>query len=113
MAAPLNPIPGESLRHLTLTKYTSTPLTLPGFASLLKLFPNLESFSFTTNFFTYDYQFQGLTKDIYEEEIAMVNRLVQTEMTDRLGLGRFNWMGEWHAAVTEEQRLRAGIMRSG
>ncbi|KAF9430968.1 hypothetical protein BGZ94_001312 [Podila epigama] len=109
------PIPGESVRFLTLTKYTSSPLTLPGFAGLLKLFPNLESFTFTTNFFTYDHQFQGLTLDIYQEEISMVDRIVQTEMSNRWGQDRAStgWRANWHASVTEEQRLRAGIMRSG
>ncbi|KAK5821756.1 hypothetical protein F5H01DRAFT_261101, partial [Linnemannia elongata] len=90
------------------------PLTLPGFAALLKLFPNLESFKFTTNFFTYDHHFQGLTRDIYEEEIVMVERMVRTEMTDRWGATRAAacWEGDWNAAVTEEQRLRASILRS-
>ncbi|KAG0346429.1 hypothetical protein BG004_001743 [Podila humilis] len=109
------PIPGETVRNLILTKYTSTPLTLPGFAALLKLFPNLQSFSFTTNFCTYDHQFQGLSKDIYQEEITMVERLVLAEMSDRWGAARSGacWKGTWHAAVTEEQRLRTGILRSG
>lgn len=111
---PSTPLPGSSVRHLTVTKYTSTPLTLPGFAALLKLFPNLESFKFTTNFFTYDHHFQGLTRDIYEEEIVMVERMVRTEMTDRWGATRAAacWEGDWNAAVTEEQRLRASILRS-
>ncbi|KAF8939721.1 hypothetical protein BGZ58_008910 [Dissophora ornata] len=109
------PLPGESVRHLTITKYTSSPLTLPGFRALLKLFPNLETFHFTTNFFTYDHQFQGLTKDIFEEEVVLVERMIRAEMTERWGMPRAasSWQGEWNAAVTEEQRLRAGIMRSG
>ncbi|KAF9300659.1 hypothetical protein BGZ74_007638 [Mortierella antarctica] len=113
MAAPPTPIPGESVRHLILTKYTTTPLTLPGFAALLQLFPKLQSFSFSTNFFTYDYQFQGLTKDIYAEEIAMVDRLIQTQMTDRWGQGNFTWKGEWDVSVSQDQRLRGSILRSG
>ncbi|KAH7036882.1 hypothetical protein BKA57DRAFT_371756, partial [Linnemannia elongata] len=80
------------------------PLTLPGFGALLKLFPNLETLKFTTNFFTYDHQFQGLTREIYEEEILMVERMIRGEMSDR-------WSADWHAPVTEEQRLRAGMMR--
>ncbi|KAG0212151.1 hypothetical protein BGX33_003844 [Mortierella sp. NVP41] len=106
-------LPGASVKHLTLTKYTSTPLTLPGFAALLKLFPNLESLKFTTNFFTYDHQFQGLTKEIYETEIVMVERMIRGEMTDRWSPNRASeaWTADWHAPVTEEQRLRAGMMR--
>src|SRR5690606_34549738 len=44
-------VPGESIRHLTITKFTSVPLTLPAFGSILKLFPKLESFTLKTNFF--------------------------------------------------------------
>ncbi|KAF9898079.1 hypothetical protein BX616_004527 [Lobosporangium transversale] len=118
---PSNPLPGESVRHLTITKYTSSPLTLPGFGALMKLFPNLQTFSFTTNFFTYDHQFQGLTQEIYEKEIALVERMVHEEMTTRWGAvaavsdnnNNSNcWQGEWNAPVTEDQRLRASIMRS-
>ncbi|KAG0379156.1 hypothetical protein BGX24_001505 [Mortierella sp. AD032] len=108
-------LPGASVRHLTLTKYTSTPMTLPGFAALLKLFPNLETLKFTTNFFTYDHQFQGLTKEIYEEEIIMVERMIRGEMAERWSsnpsLSSTTWSADWHALVTEEQRLRAGMMR--
>ncbi|KAI1318654.1 hypothetical protein EDD11_006155 [Mortierella claussenii] len=111
---PSNPLPGESVRHLTITKYTSSPLTLPGFCALLKLFPNLQSFHFTTNYFTYDHQFQGLTRDIFDQEIILVERMVQTEMANRWGpaASTSSWQGEWDAPVTEDQRLRAGIMRS-
>ncbi|KAG0365150.1 hypothetical protein BC939DRAFT_528552 [Gamsiella multidivaricata] len=110
-----NPLPGKSVRHLTITKYTSSPLTLPGFRAILKLFPNLESFKFTTNFFTYHHQFQGLTKEIYEEEIVLVERMIRAEMTERWGNARaaYSWQGEWDASVTQEQLLRASIMRSG
>ncbi|KAF8937597.1 hypothetical protein BGZ47_008947 [Haplosporangium gracile] len=108
-------LPGASVRHLTLTKYTSIPMTLPGFGALLKLFPNLETLKFTTNFFTYDHQFQGLTKEIYEEEILMVERMVRGEMSDRWPSSDPSastcWSADWHAPVTEEQRLRAGMMR--
>ncbi|KAF9919732.1 hypothetical protein FBU30_010606 [Linnemannia zychae] len=108
------PLPGASVRHLTLTKYTSTPLTLPGFGALLKLFPNLETLKFTTNFFTYDHQFHGLTKEIYEEEIQMVERMIRGEMSERWSPDRISncWSADWHAPITEEQRLRAGMMRS-
>jgi len=113
---PTRPVPGASVRHLTITKYTSSPLTLPGFGALLKLFPNLKSFKLKTNFFTYDHQYHGLTLDIYGAEIAMVEQMVRTEMTDRWGPERAAsencWQGEWHVPVTEEQQLRAGIMRS-
>ncbi|KAF9926712.1 hypothetical protein FBU30_003744 [Linnemannia zychae] len=115
---PSTPLPGSSVRHLTITKYTSAPLTLPGFGTLLKLFPNLESFKFTTNFFTYDLHFQGLSRNIYEEEVVMVERMIRTEMTSRWGaiygaaVIPECWEGEWDAAVTEEQRLRASILRS-
>ncbi|KAG0042336.1 hypothetical protein BGZ83_000591 [Gryganskiella cystojenkinii] len=113
---PTKPLPGASVRHLTITKFTSTPLTLPGFGALLKLFPNLESFKLKTNFFTYDHQYHGLTSDIYEAEIAMVEQMVKTEMTDRWGAERATsqacWQSEWHVPVTEDQQLRAGIMRS-
>ncbi|KAF9437032.1 hypothetical protein BGZ76_002195 [Entomortierella beljakovae] len=113
-AAPSNPLPGESVRHLTVTKYTSAPLTLPGFFDLLKLFPNLESFTFTTNFFTYDHQFRGLSKEIFELETTLVERMVHTEMISRWGLSRAAscWTSDWNAPLTEEQRLRAGTMRS-
>ncbi|KAK3813691.1 MAG: hypothetical protein JOS17DRAFT_662693, partial [Linnemannia elongata] len=91
------------------------PLTLPGFGALLKLFPNLETLKFTTNFFTYDHQFQGLTKEIYEEEILMVERMIRGEMSDRWSSSdpsaSTSWSADWHAPVTEEQRLRAGMMR--
>ncbi|KAF9439373.1 hypothetical protein BGZ76_000034 [Entomortierella beljakovae] len=103
-------LPGASVRHLILTKYTSSPITLPGFAALLKLFPNLETLRFTTNYFAYDHQFQGLTKGIYEQEIHMVESIVKQEMSERWLPGRASacWYGEWHADLTEEQRLRVG-----
>ncbi|KAG0315071.1 hypothetical protein BGZ99_007689 [Dissophora globulifera] len=108
------PLPGASVRHLTVTKYTSSPLTLPGFSALLKLFPNLRSMRFTTNFFTYDHQFHGLTPGIFEQEIGLVNRMVLAEMADRWSPEQAAscWIAEWHAAMTEEQRLRAGVMQS-
>ncbi|KAG0028284.1 hypothetical protein BGZ82_008516 [Podila clonocystis] len=130
----VRPLPGASVRHLTLTKYTSTPLTLPGFGALLKLFPNLQTLKYSTNFFTYDRHFQGLTKEIYEEEIRLVERMVQAELLDRMSpspasspvplppqmeqqsqfpfSSSSNWRGEWDQPITEEQRLRAGTMRS-
>ncbi|KAG0202824.1 hypothetical protein BGX28_004773 [Mortierella sp. GBA30] len=111
-------LPGASVRHLTLTKYTSTPLTLPGFGALLKLFPNLESLKFTTNFFTYAHQFHGLTKEIYEEEVILVENMIREEMSDRWPAlatsperASVSWVGEWHAPETEEQRLRMNTMR--
>ncbi|KAI8362331.1 hypothetical protein B0O80DRAFT_376684, partial [Mortierella sp. GBAus27b] len=52
------------------------PITLPGFRMLFKLFPNLETLKFTTNFFTYDHRFQGLTREIYEEEIRLVENMI-------------------------------------
>ncbi|KAF9202001.1 hypothetical protein BGZ49_007808 [Haplosporangium sp. Z 27] len=114
LATPSRLLPGASVRHLILTKYTSSPLTLPGFSAMLKLFPNLETFKFTTNFFTYDHQFQGLTKDIYEVEIALVERLIHSEMSERWPSRHISacWSGEWHAPLTEEQSLRVGLMRS-
>ncbi|KAI9237242.1 MAG: hypothetical protein BYD32DRAFT_360047, partial [Podila humilis] len=87
------------------------PLTLPGFGALLKLFPNLRTLKYATNFFTYDRHFQGLTKEIYEEEIRLVERMVQAEMLDRMGPSPASSPGEWHQPITEEQRLRAGTMR--
>ncbi|KAF9189295.1 hypothetical protein BGZ51_009689 [Haplosporangium sp. Z 767] len=113
---PSGALPGASVKRLILTKYTSTPLTLPGFGALLKLFPNLESFQFTTNFFTYDHQFQGLTEDIYEQEIVLVERMILAEMSERWATKERTeppstcWIAEWHAPVTQEQRLRAGMM---
>lgn len=116
-------VPGASVRHLTVTKYTSSPITLPGFRMLFKLFPNLETLKFTTNFFTYDHRFQGLTREIYEEEIRLVENMIREEMSDRWPLPSLSssgsselvmppcWIGEWHAPLTEEQRLRVGIIR--
>jgi hypothetical protein len=111
---PSKPLPGESVRRLTITKYTSLPLTLPGFQALLHLFPNLESLSFTTNFFTYDYQFRGLPREIFDKEMTLVENAIQKEMTERWGSSRAAaacWQGNWDAQVTEEQRLRAGILQ--
>ncbi|KAG0232046.1 hypothetical protein BGW42_008479 [Actinomortierella wolfii] len=110
-------IPGESVRHLIVSKYTSSPLTLPGFVSLLKLFPKLESFHFRTNYFTYDHQFQGLTHGIYEAEICMVERLVRNEMSQRWGAAKVDagdcWKVDWDAPMTDEQRLRHAILTRG
>ncbi|KAG0259439.1 hypothetical protein DFQ27_004059 [Actinomortierella ambigua] len=104
-------VPGESVRHLSISKYTSSALTLPGFVSLLKLFPRLQSLSFQTNFVTYDLQFQGLTHGIYEAEIAMVERLVRNEMTQRWGASAGDcWRVDWDAPMTDEQRLRHAIL---
>ncbi|KAF9974884.1 hypothetical protein BGZ73_001624 [Actinomortierella ambigua] len=107
-------VPGESVRHLTLSKFASSALTLPGFVSLLKLFPKLQSFHFQTNFVTYDLQFQGLTHGIYEAEIAMVERLVRNEMTQRRGAAKVAagdcWKVDWDAPMTDEQRLRHAIL---
>jgi hypothetical protein len=111
---PSRPLPGESVRRLTITKFTSSPLTLPGFDALLTLFPNLESLSFTTNFFTYEYQFQGLTRDVFDKEIGLVENMIQKVMTERWGSSHAGcgscWQGDWDAQVTEEQRLRARIL---
>ncbi|KAG0046592.1 hypothetical protein BGZ83_008251 [Gryganskiella cystojenkinii] len=106
-------LPGASVRHLTLTKYTSSPLTLPGFGALLKLFPNLETFNLKTNYFAYDHNFQGITKEIFEGEIALVENMVRGEMTERWGSDKLSmsWNAEWRAGLTEEQRLRAGTVR--
>ncbi|KAI7828611.1 hypothetical protein BC939DRAFT_385143, partial [Gamsiella multidivaricata] len=90
------------------------PLTLPGFVALMRLFPNLETLKFTTNFFTYDHQFQGLTAEIYGEEIKLVETMILNEMNDRWSSERDAstcWIGNWHAPLTQEQSLRVGIMR--
>ncbi|KAG0292839.1 hypothetical protein BGZ98_002450, partial [Dissophora globulifera] len=102
----------KQLESLSLS--LAIPLTLPGFSALLKLFPNLRSMRFTTNFFTYDHQFHGLTPGIFEQEIGLVNRMVLAEMADRWSPEQAAscWIAEWHAAMTEEQRLRAGVMQS-
>lgn len=41
----------------------------------------------------------------------MVERMIRGEMSDRWSPERTCWSADWHASVTEEQRLRAGMMR--
>lgn len=111
-STPSRPLPGESVRRVVITKYTTSPLTLPGFGAMLKLFPNLESLSFTTNYFTYDHQFRGLSKDVYDKEVTLIENMIQKEMTERWGpSAACCWQGSWDAQVTEEQRLRANLLQ--
>ncbi|KAI8637219.1 hypothetical protein BD408DRAFT_354142 [Parasitella parasitica] len=81
----------------------TTPLSKPGFESLLKLFPNLCRLDYETNFYAFDNSFEGITRDMFTAECVAVKewcdeRRSQLEYTSR-----------WNTDMTAEQRLVAGM----
>lgn len=94
---------GSSIRHLMITKYMTTPLSKPGFESLLRLFPNLERLEYKTNFHTFDNLFEGITKDVFDAERKAVRDWFQQEKS------HLTYVDGWDAKITAEQRLMAGM----
>lgn len=94
--------PGASLRHLIITKYMTTPLSKPGFESILRLFPQLSCLEYETNFYTFDNLFEGITRDMFHAECDAVHEWCKKQ--DML-----TYVGRWNASVTAEQRLMAGM----
>ncbi|KAI8335665.1 hypothetical protein EDC96DRAFT_420146, partial [Choanephora cucurbitarum] len=78
------------------------PLSLPGFHALVRLFPNLERFSYATNFYTFINQFEGVTPDMYEAERMAVKRFMGTQAS-------ISYDDQWNQPITIEQRLLAGV----
>ncbi|GAN07694.1 hypothetical protein MAM1_0172c07196 [Mucor ambiguus] len=99
----LRTIPGSSIRQLTITKYVTTPLSKPGFESLLKLFPRLNRLQYETNFQTFDNLFEVITRDMFDAECLAVKEWCD-ERKDQL-----EYIGRWNADITAEQRLMAGM----
>ncbi|CEP11542.1 hypothetical protein [Parasitella parasitica] len=96
-------IPGSSIRQLTLTKYMTTPLSKPGFESLLKLFPKLNRLDYETNFYAFDNLFEGITRDMFDAECVAVRDWCGERR------GQLDYTGRWNADMTAEQRLIAGM----
>lgn len=94
--------PGASVRHLIITKYMTTPLSKPGFESILRLFPQLSCLEYETNFYTFDNLFEGITRDMFHAECDAVHEWCKKQ--DML-----TYVGRWNASVTAEQRLMAGM----
>ncbi|RUS17756.1 hypothetical protein BC937DRAFT_89524 [Endogone sp. FLAS-F59071] len=102
---PLRPIhrPGSGITTLHITKYTTTPLSHPGFQSMLALFPNLARLNYMTNFATFDNQFDEITPQIYDGERCAVEDMFAKQAT------QVTYMSNWEMPVTSEQRLVAGM----
>ncbi|KAG0171584.1 hypothetical protein DFQ28_001442 [Apophysomyces sp. BC1034] len=95
-------LPGTSVRHLRITKYTTVPLSKSGFESLCRLFPNLEYLEYYTNFYAFDNRFEGVTQDMFETERKEVEKFLATKK-------HLTYHGHWHQPITTEQRLLSGM----
>ena len=96
-------IPGSSIRQLIITKYTTAPLSKPGFESLLKLFPKLNRLEYETNFHTFDNLFEGITREMFDAECVAVKEWCDERKN------QFEYIAHWNADMTAEQRLMAGM----
>jgi hypothetical protein len=96
-------LPGSSIRELIITKYTTTPLSKPGFKSLLKLFPKLNRLEYETNYYTFDNLFEGMSRSMFKAECKAVKTWCD-QRKDSL-----EYIGRWNARMTAEQRLMAGM----
>jgi len=94
--------PGTNLHSLRIAKYTTSPLTLPGFEDLFALFPNLRNLQYETNYTTFDNLYEGVTPQAFELERLAIKRFFDD-------CGTVSYNGNWHMPVTTEQRLMAGI----
>ncbi|KAG2209546.1 hypothetical protein INT47_008390 [Mucor saturninus] len=95
--------PGFSIRNLFISKYMTTPLSKPGFESLLELFPKLRRLEYETNFYTFDNLFEGVTREMFHAECIAVQEWCD-QRKDQL-----EYIGHWNAPITSEQRLMAGM----
>lgn len=95
--------PGFSIRNLFISKYMTTPLSKPGFESLLQLFPKLKRLEYETNFYTFDNLFEGVTREMFNAE-----RIAVQEWCDQRK-DQLEYIGRWNAGITPEQRLMAGM----
>lgn len=96
--------PGGSVCQLRITKYNTTPLSMPGFHDLLRLFPNLVRLEYVTNFNTFYNQFEGVTLELFEAEKASIDCLMKSKS--------LIYEGRWYEPMTAEQYLTAGLLRS-
>lgn len=96
-------VPGSSIRHLSITKYMTTPLSKPGFESLLRLFPNLNQLEYETNFHTFDNLFEGITRNMFDSECKAVKDWFNQKTR------QLSYIGRWNTDITAEQRLMAGM----
>lgn len=92
---------GFNLESLRIVKYTTTPLTSPGFENILALFPNIKHLRYETNYTTFDNLYEGVTPRIFEQERKAIEHLFDS--------GNVRYEGEWHMPVITEQRLMAGL----
>jgi hypothetical protein len=92
---------GFNLESLRIVKYTTSPLTLPGFENIFALFPNLKHLRYETNYTTFDNLYEGVTPHIFEQERKAIERLFDS--------GSVCYEGEWYMPIITEQRLMAGI----
>ncbi|KAI8582841.1 hypothetical protein K450DRAFT_225058 [Umbelopsis ramanniana AG] len=93
---------GPKLRSLRIAKYTTSPITLPGFENILALFPNLKILQYETNYTTFDNLYEGVTTHLFELEKQAIEQLFDRH-------GKVSLHGKWRMPVTTEQRLMAGI----
>ncbi|KAG2204605.1 hypothetical protein INT46_005332 [Mucor plumbeus] len=96
-------IPGSSIRQLIITKYITTPLSKPGFESLLKLFPKLNRLEYETNFHTFNNLFEGITREMFDAECVAVKGWCDERKS------QFEYIPRWNVNMTAEQRLMAGM----
>ncbi|KAF7731719.1 hypothetical protein EC973_008891 [Apophysomyces ossiformis] len=95
-------LPGTPVRHLRITKYTTVPLSKPGFESLCRLFPNLQLLEYYTNFYAFDNRFEGVTQEMFETERKEVDKFLATKK-------QLTYHGYWYQPITAEQRLLSGM----
>jgi hypothetical protein len=98
---PKSKSPGSSIRQLIITKYMTTPLSKPGFESLLKLFPKLNRLEYETNYYTFDNLFEGMSKATFNAECEAIQAWCYQR--------KLEYIGRWNAKATAEQRLMAGM----
>ncbi|KAI8377525.1 uncharacterized protein BYT42DRAFT_481492, partial [Radiomyces spectabilis] len=78
------------------------PLSKPGFETLLRVFPNMTHLEYTTNFQTFDNQFQDVTREMFDAESSAVEQWMATQH-------HLSYIGQWDDPTTDDQRLMAGM----
>lgn len=94
--------PGSSIRQLIIKKYMTTPLSKVGFESLLELFPGLKRIEYSTNLYTFDNLFEGVTRELFDAECLAVQQWFDQQK-------QIEYIGDWNSPITAEQRLMAGM----
>ncbi|KAI9365039.1 hypothetical protein BD770DRAFT_312975 [Pilaira anomala] len=80
----------------------TTPLSKTGFESLLELFPGLKRLEYSTNLYTFDNLFEGVTRELFDAECVAVQQWFDQQK-------QIEYIGDWNSPITAEQRLMAGM----